>query len=70
MLAQNIQVMEIFYGVLDGNELKRIKYCKNVQEIWRKLEKFYENKNLTFREEKKENSTSNFNKTENINDLM
>ena len=70
MLAQNVQVMDVFSKVLDKNRLKRVKDCKSTQEIWRKLEETYENKIPNFSEEKEDSSTSNSNEEENMNDLM
>mgnify|MGYP004715446109 FL=1 len=49
---------------------ERVKDCKSAQEIWRKLEEFYENKNFNFSEEKEENSTLNSNEEENRDDLI
>ena len=70
ILAQNVQVMDALYKAFDEDTLERVKDCKNTQEIWRKLEEFYENKNPNFREEMEECSTLNSNEEENIDDVI
>ena len=69
MLTQNVQIIDIHCKTLEKNELERVKGCKNVREISRRLEKIYENKYLNPNVEKKECSTSSSYDEENIDDV-